>query len=153
GSDYPFPLGEERVGALIRESQFPADVKTKLLGANAQSWLGLSHEAATPSTNKISQSSSSFGCPARSAAEGANPASKNNDARSEKKLTYSSYLQVPELLRLQHPESSPEHHDELLFIIVHQTYELWFKELLHDLDAVVANLQKAGSAPQSRDEV
>ena len=54
---------------------------------------------------------------------------------------------------MQQPQSSPQHHDELLFIIVHQTYELWFKELLHDLDAVVANLQRAGAAPQSHDEV
>ena len=68
-------------------------------------------------------------------------------------LTYSSYLKVPELLELQRPQSLPPHHDEMLFILVHQTYELWFKELLHDLDAVVANLQKAGQAPQSRDEV
>ena len=37
--------------------------------------------------------------------------------------------------------------------MVHQTYELWFKELLHDLDAVVANLRRAGAAPQSHDEV
>jgi tryptophan 2,3-dioxygenase len=57
------------------------------------------------------------------------------------------------LLRLQHPESSPEHHDELLFIIVHQTYELWFKELLHDLDAVVANLRATCENPTSRDGV
>jgi tryptophan 2,3-dioxygenase len=62
-------------------------------------------------------------------------------------------LKVPELLELQRPQSSPPHHDELLFILVHQTYELWFKELLHDLDAVVANLRRAGEAPQSRDEV
>ena len=41
----------------------------------------------------------------------------------------------------------------MLFIIVHQTYELWFKELLHDLDAVVANLRDAGANPHSRDEV
>jgi tryptophan 2,3-dioxygenase len=68
-------------------------------------------------------------------------------------LTYSSYLKVPELLELQHPQSVPEHHDELLFIIVHQTYELWFKELLHDLDAVVANLQASGTNPVSHDEV
>ena len=45
---------------------------------------------------------------------------------------------------MQHPQSSPQHHDEMLFIIVHQTYELWFKELLHDLDAVVANLKMPG---------
>jgi tryptophan 2,3-dioxygenase len=62
-------------------------------------------------------------------------------------------LKVPELLELQQPQSLPVHHDELLFILVHQTYELWFKELLHDLDAVVANLRRAGDAPQSRDEV
>ena len=54
---------------------------------------------------------------------------------------------------MQAPQSSPPHHDELLFILVHQTYELWFKELLHDLDGVVKNLQRAGVAPQSRDEV
>jgi tryptophan 2,3-dioxygenase len=68
-------------------------------------------------------------------------------------LTYSSYLRVPDLLQLQNPQSSPPHHDELLFIVVHQTYELWFKELLHDLDGVVANLRKAGIAPRVRDEV
>ena len=62
-------------------------------------------------------------------------------------------LKTPDFLELQQPQSSPPHHDEMLFILVHQTYELWFKELLHDLDAVVANLKKAGAAPQSRDEV
>ena len=153
GSDYPFPLGEERVGALIRGSQFSAETKAKLLGANAQTWLGLPQEPAAPATDKVAQTSSSSGCPARGTAEGANPASKNDDARSGKRLTYSSYLQVPELLRLQHPESAPEHHDELLFIIVHQTYELWFKELLHDLDAVVANLRATCENPTSRDGV
>jgi tryptophan 2,3-dioxygenase len=70
-----------------------------------------------------------------------------------RQLSYSSYLRIPELLQLQHPQSSPPHHDELLFIIVHQTYELWFKELLHDLDAVVSNLRDAGNNPGSRDEV
>ncbi len=153
GSDYPFPLGEERVGALIRGSQFSAETKAKLLGANAQTWLGLPQEPAAPATDKVAQTSSSSGCPARGTAEGANPASKYDDARSGKRLTYSSYLQVPELLRLQHPESAPEHHDELLFIIVHQTYELWFKELLHDLDAVVANLRATCQNPTSRDGV
>jgi tryptophan 2,3-dioxygenase len=62
-------------------------------------------------------------------------------------------LKVPELLALQDPQSKPQHHDELLFIIVHQTYELWFKELLHDLDGVVANLQAVEKNPQSHDEV
>jgi tryptophan 2,3-dioxygenase len=68
-------------------------------------------------------------------------------------LSYSDYLRVPQLIDLQHPQSSPPHHDELLFIIIHQTYELWFKLLLHELDAVVANLRTAAQHPSSRDEV
>jgi tryptophan 2,3-dioxygenase len=68
-------------------------------------------------------------------------------------LTYSDYLRVPQLIELQHPQSRPEHHDELLFIIIHQTYELWFKELLHELDAVVANLREATVSSGPRDEV
>jgi tryptophan 2,3-dioxygenase len=52
------------------------------------------------------------------------------------RLTYGSYLRVPELLAQQVPEVSPPVHDELLFIIVHQTYELWFKQLLHELTTV-----------------
>lgn len=68
-------------------------------------------------------------------------------------LSYSDYLRVPQLTSLQHPQSSPPHHDELLFIVIHQTYELWFKLLLHELDAVVANLQAAVGNPGSRDEV
>ncbi len=51
-------------------------------------------------------------------------------------LTYSSYLHLDELLALQQPRSSPVEHDELLFIIAHQAYELWFKLLLHELDKV-----------------
>ena len=51
-------------------------------------------------------------------------------------LTYSDYLHVGELLALQKPRSDPEEHDELLFIVVHQAYELWFKLLLHELDKV-----------------
>ena len=68
-------------------------------------------------------------------------------------LTYSDYLRVPELTSLQSPQSSPAHHDEFLFIVIHQTYELWFKLLLHELDAVVANLRAAADNPGSRDEV
>ena len=45
-------------------------------------------------------------------------------------VTYGSYLKIDELLSLQQPRSDGEH-DEMLFIIVHQVYELWFKELLH----------------------
>ncbi|WP_245563430.1 tryptophan 2,3-dioxygenase [Longispora albida] len=50
------------------------------------------------------------------------------------RLTYGSYLRVPELLELQIPESKPPAHDELLFITIHQVYELWFKLVLHELD-------------------
>jgi tryptophan 2,3-dioxygenase len=51
-------------------------------------------------------------------------------------LNYSTYLHVPELLALQQPRSSPAEHDELLFIIIHQTYELWFKLLLHEFEKI-----------------
>jgi tryptophan 2,3-dioxygenase len=49
-------------------------------------------------------------------------------------ITYSSYLRLDELLALQTPLSEAREHDEMLFIIVHQVYELWFKEILHELD-------------------
>ena len=52
-------------------------------------------------------------------------------------LTYGSYLHVSDLLALQRPVSEPAHHDELLFILIHQVYELWFKQMLHELDAAV----------------
>jgi len=62
--------------------------------------------------------------------------------------TYSSYLELDELLSLQRPRSTPEHPDELLFIIVHQSSELWFKAILHDLDGLVDALdaREAGQA-------
>lgn len=49
-------------------------------------------------------------------------------------LTYSEYLALPELLRMQQPRSSPPEHDEMLFIVIHQVYELWFKLVLHETD-------------------
>lgn len=49
-------------------------------------------------------------------------------------LTYGSYLKVSELLSLQRPKT--DHHDELLFIQAHQVYELWFKQMLHELEAI-----------------
>jgi tryptophan 2,3-dioxygenase len=56
------------------------------------------------------------------------------------KLTYGSYLKIEELLALQRPQSVPEHHDELLFIIIHQVYELWFRQLLHEIEAAMRHL-------------
>jgi tryptophan 2,3-dioxygenase len=61
----------------------------------------------------------------------------SDDARA---ITYGSYLRLDELLSLQQPRSEGPEHDELLFIVVHQVYELWFKELLHELDRVMALL-------------
>jgi tryptophan 2,3-dioxygenase len=51
-------------------------------------------------------------------------------------LTYASYLHLDELLQLQQPRSEPPEHDEMLFLIVHQAYELWFKLLLHEFEKV-----------------
>jgi tryptophan 2,3-dioxygenase len=56
-------------------------------------------------------------------------------------FTYASYLKVDELLALQQPSSPGPEHDEMLFIVIHQVYELWFKELLHELDQVRALLE------------
>lgn len=60
----------------------------------------------------------------------------------ESEVTYGSYLALDELLGLQHPRSVPEHADELLFIVVHQASELWFKEILHELDALIDALTR-----------
>jgi tryptophan 2,3-dioxygenase len=56
------------------------------------------------------------------------------------KLSYGSYLHIDELVGLQQLESDPPRHDEMLFIVIHQVYELWFKQLLHELDAIVGKL-------------
>ena len=58
-------------------------------------------------------------------------------------VTYGSYLAVDELLQLQRTRSRPEHPDELLFIVVHQASELWFKVLLHELDTLIGHLRRA----------
>ena len=55
-------------------------------------------------------------------------------------VTYGSYLAVDELLALQRPRSDGEH-DEMLFIVIHQVYELWFKQVLHEVDHVIALLE------------
>jgi tryptophan 2,3-dioxygenase len=55
---------------------------------------------------------------------------------SDPAVTYSTYLKIDELLALQQPRSDGPEHDEMLFIVIHQVYELWFKELLHEFDRV-----------------
>ncbi|MDH5805758.1 MAG: tryptophan 2,3-dioxygenase family protein [Gemmatimonadota bacterium] len=57
-------------------------------------------------------------------------------------LTYASYLKLDDLLKLQVPRSNPVEHDEMLFIVVHQTYELWFVVLLQELDKVKKDLSE-----------
>jgi tryptophan 2,3-dioxygenase len=144
GSDYPYPLGEEHIGELIRQSQFSAEAKRKMLAGNATEFFGLRsvvlEEAASASKEPAIITSSPR------AEDGAHAHA------SDPLLNYSSYLRVPELLELQNRLSAPSTHDELLFIIIHQTYELWFKELLHDLDAVVESLARVASR-QWREQV
>jgi tryptophan 2,3-dioxygenase len=66
---------------------------------------------------------------------------------------YAGYLRIDDLVRLQHP-ITPEAHDELLFIIVHQSYELWFKLILHELRKARAELEavrpQAAAPPLTR---
>ena len=59
-------------------------------------------------------------------------------------LTYATYLKVDELLALQQPLSDGPEHDEMLFIVIHQVYELWFKQMLHEVDRL-QRLLEAGS--------
>src|SRR6187200_341918 len=61
-------------------------------------------------------------------------------------VTYGSYLRLDDLLSLQQPRSAGPEHDEMLFIIIHQVYELWFKQLLHELDRVKALLERDESS-------
>ena len=61
---------------------------------------------------------------------------------NDKGLTYSSYLKVKELISLQNPLTTPVAHDELLFIVIHQVYELWFKLTIFELKSLIANLDQ-----------
>jgi tryptophan 2,3-dioxygenase len=66
------------------------------------------------------------------------------------RLTYAGYLDLDRLLGAQHPLSDPEHHDELLFIIQHQTSELWMRLIIHELDAVLAQLAADDLGPAQK---
>ena len=63
-------------------------------------------------------------------------AKRPEDLVTDPAVTYATYLRVDELLALQQPRSEKPEHDEVLFIVIHQVYELWFKEVLHELDRV-----------------
>jgi tryptophan 2,3-dioxygenase len=65
-------------------------------------------------------------------------------------LSYNKYLRVADLIGLQNCLSDPAHHDELLFITIHQTYELWFKQMLHELDAAIVHLNEDRAILASR---
>ena len=66
------------------------------------------------------------------------------------RLTYAGYLDLERLLAAQHPLSVPEHHDELLFIVQHQTSELWMKLIIHELDAVLGFLAAGELGPAQK---
>src|SRR2546423_12502141 len=65
-------------------------------------------------------------------------------------LSYNKYLKVRDLIGLQECLSDPAHHDELLFITVHQAYELWFKQILHEVDAAACAMREARAPSASR---
>jgi tryptophan 2,3-dioxygenase len=65
-------------------------------------------------------------------------------------LSYNKYLAVPELVALQRCLSNPVHHDELLFITIHQVYELWFKQILHEVDQAIRLLDEDRLAAATR---
>src|SRR3954467_11476150 len=66
-------------------------------------------------------------------------------------LSYNKYLRVADLICLQDCLSEPAHHDELLFITIHQAYELWFKQILHEIDAAIVLMKddRAAEAAQA----
>jgi tryptophan 2,3-dioxygenase len=66
-------------------------------------------------------------------------------------LTYGSYLRLEQLLDAQHLESDPPAHDELLFITIHQVYELWFQQLLHEAGAARDALISTQAESEGRD--
>ncbi len=70
------------------------------------------------------------------------PAAQSRD----KALTYSRYLRTDELLGLQTPLSAGPEHDEMLFIIIHQVYELWFKQVIHELGRLQEVLETGDTA-------
>ena len=74
----------------------------------------------------------------------------NNQYGDKAPLSYNKYLRVPDLIRLQDCLSDPSHHDELLFITIHQTYELWFKQILHEIDAAIVHINEDRAVAATR---
>ncbi|MGI8655019.1 MAG: tryptophan 2,3-dioxygenase [Pyrinomonadaceae bacterium] len=74
----------------------------------------------------------------------------DNEYGAAAPLSYNKYLRVADLIELQDCQSDPAHHDELLFITIHQTYELWFKQILHEIDSAIEHLNENRPAQASR---
>lgn len=72
------------------------------------------------------------------------------DYGSNAPLSYNKYLRVADLIGLQDCLSDPQHHDELLFITIHQAYELWFKQILHEIDSAIGLMSEDRLAPAAR---
>lgn len=68
----------------------------------------------------------------------------------DRELTYGAYLGLPQLLSAQFPLSQPEHHDEMLFIIQHQTSELWMKLIIHELAAAMRHIRSDQPGPVTK---
>ena len=73
-----------------------------------------------------------------------------NEYGSNAPLSYNKYLRVADLINLQGCLSDPQHHDELLFITIHQAYELWFKQILHEIDAAIIMMNEDRLAAAAR---
>src|SRR5438046_7225883 len=76
------------------------------------------------------------------------PTSRGSPEGRPMAVTYSSYLKLDELLALQQPRSAGPEHDEMLFIVIHQVYEMWFKEMLHVL-AYIETLMRDNATPRA----
>src|SRR5882672_7164387 len=74
----------------------------------------------------------------------------SNEYGSNAPLSYNKYLRVADLIGLQDCLSDPKHHDELLFITIHQAYELWFKQILHEIDAAMVLMNEDRLAAAAR---
>lgn len=74
----------------------------------------------------------------------------SNDYGSNAPLSYNKYLRVADLIGLQDCRAGSQHHDELLFITIHQAYELWFKQILHELDAAIVSMGEDRLAAAAR---
>lgn len=74
----------------------------------------------------------------------------SNEYGQQSTLSYNKYLRVADLIGLQDCLSDPQHHDELLFITIHQAYELWFKQILHEIDAAISLMGEGRLAAAAR---